>query len=247
MAMNKLLRMLYLFFLCMTGNNIIAYTVIGTQNNGYEDFNSLIVILIVIITYAIISWQILRYMYRKEKHVELAAFVLKHKKLPLTPFQASSHFIIPGVLLSGSIISLFWNVIANRSLDDFFPPPEIIAFLFILFIISYLKRKQMLRFECVKTTLNETVIREIFREVASKNKWGIEHDGDGYIMADNWRDFRSSRGEEIYLVFDKGQVWINCVHRLDQSLISFGYTSENIELQKQAMEEYNAENKKKAD
>ena len=61
--------------------------------------------------------------------------------------------------------------------------------------------------------------------------WDVDHYGEDCIVAHTNPSFLSlTWGEQIFIVFDKGQVWVNSVNDLNRrtSICSFGRNKRNI-------------------
>lgn len=76
--------------------------------------------------------------------------------------------------------------------------------------------------------------------MGARHEWSYEHAGDDCFVGYTSPSFFSgSWGEQIFVVFDKGQVWINSICDLNQRafITSFGWTKKNIRLLKKAIAE----------
>lgn len=207
------------------------------RDGGERSGNAVFEVLGAIVFYMLGMWLILRHCYRKEKDAELAPFVLEHQYLPLNVEWAFTHYAFPQFLLCLPVCFLFfnaWTYFINGDNNALFFPlfwcgllPASLSY------ITYRKQRSKLNFECVKTSLDKRAIQEAFMQTAEQNNWTIDHIGDDCMVAHtNPSMWAFSYGEQIFLVFDTEQVWINSVNDLNKraSMGSFGYTKKNLKL-----------------
>lgn len=67
--------------------------------------------------------------------------------------------------------------------------------------------------------------------LAATYDWDVDHYGEDCIVAHtNPAIWHLTWGEQIFIVFDKGQVWVNSVNDLNKrtSPFSFGYAKRNV-------------------
>lgn len=179
--------------------------------------------------------------FRKESGEGLAAFVLVHHRLSLTTEWAYTHYGFPLVILMLPFVFVSVSLYAYITGDG-----EMLLPLFwfgllplALAFVSYCRQRSKLNFEPVATTLLKEQIQQAIIEVAAQNNWTIDYLGDDCIAAHTNRSYPSlSWGEQVFVVFDKGQVWVNSVNDLNKKSVmcSFGYTKKNIRLLKEAIE-----------
>lgn len=99
--------------------------------------------------------------------------------------------------------------------------------------MSYRNQREKLNFEPIATTLPVENIQQAITEVAMRNDWIVDHINHHCFVAHTSRSFPSlSWGEQVFVVFDKGQVWVNSVNDMNKksAAFSFGYTKKNIRL-----------------
>ena len=68
--------------------------------------------------------------------------------------------------------------------------------------------------------------------------WDVDHYGEDCIVAHtNPSLWSMTWGEQIFVVFDKGQVWVNSVNDLNKrtSICSFGHNKRNIRRIREAL------------
>lgn len=184
-------------------------------------------------------WLAFRHRYREEKDAPLAAFVLKNKTLPLIISWANTHYgashlsllfavmflSITGVTLyiDGLFLSLaFWFAIACVPLA----------------YVLYRMQRSKLKFQNLPTTLNKQAIYDCIYHLSVTYDWDIDHYGDDCIVAHtNPALWHLTWGEQIFIVFDQNQVWLNSVNDLNKrtSICSFGHNKRNIQRIKQAL------------
>lgn len=179
--------------------------------------------------------------FRKEADEELVAFVLTHHRLNLNTEWAYTHYgfalailMIPFVFLC---VNLYVYVMEAGTL--FFPLFWCGALPLVLAYLSYRNRRKKLNFHPIATTLSIEQVQQAITEVAQQNDWIIDHIDDHCFAAHTSRSFPSlSWGEQIFVVFDKGTVWVNSVNDLNKKSVacSFGYTKKNIHLLREAIE-----------
>lgn len=184
-------------------------------------------------------WLAFRHRYREEKDAPLAAFVLKNKTLPLIISWANTHYgashlsllfavmflSITGVTLyiDGLFLSLaFWFAIACVPLA----------------YVLYRMQRSKLKFQNLPTTLNKQAIYDCIYHLSVTYDWDIDHYGDDCIVAHtNPALWHLTWGEQIFIVFDQNQIWLNSVNDLNKrtSICSFGHNKRNIQRIKQAL------------
>ena len=101
----------------------------------------------------------------------------------------------------------------------------------LLALVLFRVQRNRLDFEAVPSRLSVEEIRDLFVELAETHGWSIDHLGHDCIVAHtNPSIWSPTWGEQIFVVYDRGQVWLNSVNDLDKrsSIVSFGYTRRNV-------------------
>lgn len=213
----------------------------GKQRSRSGDAPSPWLWLIIAGAYMALVYTTLWLRFRKEADEELVAFVLRHHRLNLNTEWAYTHYGFPLFLLMIPFLFLCINlyVYVVEGGAGFFPLfwcgilPLVFAY------VSYRNRRKKLDFVPIATTLSIEQIQQAITEVAQQNDWIIDHADDCCFAAHTSRSFPSlSWGEQIFVVFDKGQVWVNSVNDLNKKSVacSFGYPKKNIRLLREAIE-----------
>lgn len=180
--------------------------------------------------------------FRKEADEELVAFVLTHHRLNLNTEWAYTHYGFPLGILMIPFLFICINIydyIVGDGANSFFPLFWCGALPLLLAYVSYRSQRKKLDFEPITTTLSVEMIQEAIEEVARKNDWIVDHIDNHCFAAHTSRSFPSlSWGEQVFVVFDKGTVWVNSVNDLNKKSVacSFGYTKKNIQLLREAIE-----------
>lgn len=181
--------------------------------------------------------------FRREANEETAVFVLRYKRLNLGTEWALTHYGFP--LFLGSIPFFIWlfnlyGYLVDGRREAFFPwfwcgvLPLVLAFVF------WHNQRLKLHFQAVPTSLSPETLREVMEEIARENGWTVDHAGEDCIVAHTHRRWWSATwGEQIFLVFDRGQVWVNSVNDLNKRSVAcpFGYTKKNIRIVQEAIAE----------
>jgi len=107
-----------------------------------------------------------------------------------------------------------------------------------LAFITYRNQRSKLNFQPEKTALSLEALQDILEETARVNEWTIDYLGeDCFIAHTHPSKWRAKWGEQVFVVFDKGQVWINSVNDLNKrtALFSFGYAKKNKRIVQEAI------------
>lgn len=105
--------------------------------------------------------------------------------------------------------------------------------------ILYRRQRRKLDFQSLPTSLDKQGIYDRIYYLSVKYDWDVDHYGEDCIVAHTNPSFlRLSWGEQIFIVFDKGQIWVNSVNDLNKrtSICSFGYNKRNIRRIKEALD-----------
>ena len=106
-------------------------------------------------------------------------------------------------------------------------------------ILLYRRQRRKLDFQSLPTSLDKQGIYDRIYYLSVKYDWDVDHYGEDCIVAHTNPSFlRLSWGEQIFIVFDKGQIWVNSVNDLNKrtSICSFGYNKRNIRRIKEALD-----------
>lgn len=202
------------------------------QKNKMDRTSSFIVFLMVGGLFEWIWWLAYRYRYRQEKDVALAAFVLERKTLPLIISWAYTHYGASHTLLFISMLS--FSLVGTMLYGTGIFVPEFFWFgvaLVPLACLLYRSQRRKLDFRSIPTTLDKQAIFERVCKLAETYNWDIDHYGEDCIVAHtNPPLWHISWGEQIFIVFGQGEVWVNSVNDLNKrtSICSFGYNKRNI-------------------
>ena len=202
--------------------------------------NNEVVIVLVIGCMLIFGFMWLRF--HREADEELASFVLREGRLNLSTDWALTHYGFPLFLVSIPFFFLLSNLykyFTEGRQDLFFPwfwcglLPAFLAF------AVYRNQRSKLNFRSVKISFSDEVMLEVVEETARENNWTIDHAGRDCVVAHTHSHWLSATwGEQIFVVFDRGQVWINSVNDLNKrsTAFSFGYTKRNMNKLQEAIE-----------
>ena len=104
--------------------------------------------------------------------------------------------------------------------------------------VSYRIQRRKLDFESIPISSDKQTIYDKIYKLAETYGWEIDHYGEDCIVAHtNPAIWHLTWGEQIFIVFDKGQIWVNSVNDLNKrtSISSFGYTKRNIRRGREAL------------
>lgn len=198
--------------------------------------------LIIAGAYLLFAYLTLWLRFRKEADEELVAFVLTHHRLNLNTEWAYTHYGFPLAILMIPFLFICINIydyVVGDGANPFFSLFWCGALPLLLAYVSYRSQRKKLDFEPIATTLPVENIQQAIEEVARQNGWNVDHIDNQCFAAHTSRSFPSlSWGEQIFVVFDKGTVWVNSVNDLNKKSVacSFGYTKKNIHLLREAIE-----------
>ena len=204
-----------------------------------NDVFNLIVFGVVCALFELIWWLAYRYRYREEKDAALADFVLKRKTLPLIIDWAYTHYGASHMLMLVSVISLSVMGIMFYTNGQF-----VSAFLWfggVLLLLAYVlyrSQRRKLDFSSIPTTLDKQSIYDKIYNLSVTYDWDVDHYGEDCIVAHtNPSLWHLTWGEQIFIVFDQGQVWVNSVNDLNKrtSICSFGHNKRNIRRIREAL------------
>lgn len=213
---------------------------IKPRKSKLDDEDYIIALLIIVALFELVWWLAYRLRYRKEKDAALAEFVLEKKTLPLVISWAYTHYGASHMLMlfatmfvsMGGVMYYSSNIDVEGILWLGFVP---IPFAYIL----YRRQRRKLDFQSLPTSLDKQDIYDRIYNLSVKYDWDVDHYGEDCIVAHTNPSFlRLSWGEQIFIVFDKGQIWVNSVNDLNKrtSICSFGYNKRNIRRIKEALD-----------
>ncbi len=189
--------------------------------------------------FELVWWLAYRHCYREEKDAPLAEFVLEKKTLPLIVSWAYTHYGVSHTLLLFSVLFLVMTGVTIYT-DSLFMSVFFwfgIAFVPLAYL-SYRNQRCKLDFQSIPTTLDKQAIYDTIYNLSVTYDWDVDHYGEDCIVAHtNSAIWHLTWGEQIFIVFDKGQVWANSVNDLNKrtSPFSFGYAKRNIRRIREAL------------
>ena len=102
----------------------------------------------------------------------------------------------------------------------------------------YRHQRRKLDFQSIPTSLDKQSIYDQIYKLSVTYDWDVDHYGEDCIVAHtNPSLWSMTWGEQIFVVFDKGQVWVNSVNDLNKrtSICSFGHNKRNIRRIREAL------------
>lgn len=157
--------------------------------------------------------------FRKEGDTPIVRFVHRTGRLPLTVYQAFNYygysialFVLFLAFVSSYLIDMFIEKWMVKEPDDFFYVE--ISMVILSLLLGYIQYRR-LYFRKLKTTLTKAELYDVMCRVAEEEEWRIEHSTKdyfvGYSNVISLRSILSCKGEQIYVVYGNGVVWINCL------------------------------------
>lgn len=181
-----------------------------------------------------LAWLLLWCRYHREADVELAPFVLRTHRLPLTVEWAFTHYSFPLVLLSvalGFLLAPFFMSLDGGGLYFWMRWWGFILFLLLSGVLICFIQSRRLLFRAVETALDAEEIFKALAQVGEKYRWVFEHAGPDCLVLHTTRTlWTPTWGEQIFVVFDDGRIWLNSVNDLTKRscLFPFGRTERNM-------------------
>lgn len=180
--------------------------------------------------------------FNREGKEETAAFVIRTGKLNLDVWSAGTHFEFPIFLFFLPIIivavGLYYDFSSEKQNMDNSAVLWMITISAILCMIFTYIQYQRLRCKPVSTELPKEELYKIIEEVGKTRKWIFDYVGDDCVVAHTESGvLGGSGGEQIFVVFDQGKVWINSICDLNRrsSITSFGRTTEHMRVLTEAI------------
>lgn len=190
------------------------------------------------------SWLLLKIRYRRESESEMAEFVLRTHRLNLNVSYAFTHYgIALGLFYVAAVIVLLClrdNLSGNPSPRGISPQLcWIVLGMVVAGILSWRRQTRKLYFRPVKTSLDKEAIFQALAPVGDQHGWILDHAGEDCIVAHTRPSsiWSTTWGEQIFVVFGDGCVWINSVNDLNKRTVlsSFGHTRRNMRLVEEAI------------
>lgn len=203
----------------------------------------------VIVCFALYVGALLYYLlqFRKEGKQGLADFVLRTGRLNLSVGDAMTHYGLPVYLFAVPFaFTGFTTYDCLQGIDSIDKPLLLFGFISIPtvlgIVVSYWQYKKLF-FTKVETSLTLDELYEVIQQVGARQEWLCEHSGEDCVVIHTPGGFsKMSWGEQVFVVFDKGQVWINSICDLQKraSITSFGQIKKNIRRLQEAIVEAEA-------
>lgn len=182
-----------------------------------------------------LEWLAFRFLFRREAQEDLAPFVLRHRRLPLDPSGAMTHYGFPSMVLLVPLfltLTAIFCVVYGKPLG--WSPAAFVWCMVIPVAVAaffvFIQRAK-LKFWLVYTSLDTSQIQDALTQAAEKWDWEIDYmDNDCMIATTHPSTWSLTWGEQIFVVFDKDRIWINSVNDLNKRTViaSFGHTKRNI-------------------
>jgi hypothetical protein len=135
--------------------------------------------------------------------------------------------LVPVVIL----ISIAVSIISQHSFHISQAELRIIIIPSVLSLLIYLVQKRRLKFKIITTTLSQPEILKIIKQVSKDLNWiPGTHSANTFIATTNPGFFSGSWGEQITILFDGNQIFVNsvCNPQDRPSLASFGRNRNNM-------------------
>lgn len=189
----------------------------------------------------LLEWLFLRLFFRRERTADFAAFVLRHKRIPLNTGWAITHYGIPLALANFPLI--YWAVrlfIQNPAAPADNLYIQLGFGVFPLIPAALLARRQYrkLFFTPVRTSLPPAALNQAIEQLCRDCDWIPDHIGEDCFVAHTPRR-AFSWGEQLFVVFGRREAWINSVNNMDDrtAVSSFGCVRRNKLLLQKTIEQ----------
>ena len=198
----------------------------------------------VIVCFAFYVGALLYYLlqFRKEGKQLLADFVKRTGRLNLSIDNAMTHYRLPIYFFGiSAFLSGFTTYDCLQGIDTFHKPLLLFALISIPtllgILVSYWQYRKLF-FVKIVTRLTVDELYEVIQQVGVREEWLCEFAGEDCVVIHTPGGFsKMSWGEQVFIVFDTGQVWINSICDLQKraSITSFGQTKKNIRMLQEAI------------
>lgn len=194
-----------------------------------------------IVAALLLEWLFLRLFFRRERSADFAAFVLRHKRIPLTTGWAMTHYGIPLALTNFPLI--YWPFQIFRQNPAVPEDSLYVQFGFGVFplllaaLLAWLQYRKLF-FTPVRTSLPPAALNKAIERLCRDCGWTPDHIGkDCFVAHTPGRAF--SWGEQLFVVFGRGEAWINSVNNMDDraAVSSFGCVRRNKLLLQKTIEQ----------
>ena len=142
-----------------------------------------------------------------------------------------THYALPSLMAFVAFCMLLFNLFSLIYGWGVLLPIWALCIPLLLALLLFRVQRNRLDFEEVPTRLSVEEIGTLFIELAEEHEWTIDHLGHDCIVAHtNPSMWSPTWGEQIFVVYDSGRMWLNSVNNLDRrsSIVSFGYTRRNV-------------------
>lgn len=167
--------------------------------------------------------------------------MLRHKRIPLTTGWAITHYGIPLALTNFPLI--YWPFQIFRQNPAVPEDSLYVQFGFGVFplllaaLLAWLQYRKLF-FTPVRTPLPPAALNKAFERLCRDCGWTPDHIGKDCFVA-HTPDRTFSWGEQLFVVFGRGEVWINSVNNMDDraAVSSFGCVRRNKLLLQKTIEQ----------
>ena len=189
----------------------------------------------------LLEWLFLRLFFRRERTADFAAFVLRHKRIPLNTGWAMTHYGIPLALANFPLI--YWPFQIFRQNPAVPEDSLYVQFGFGVFplllaaLLAWLQYRKLF-FTPVRTSLPPAALNKAIERLCRDSGWTPDHIGKDCFVA-HTPDRTFSWGEQLFVVFGRGEAWINSVNNMDDraAVSSFGCVRRNKLLLQKTIEQ----------
>lgn len=180
------------------------------------------------------GWLFFWIRFRREGKEDFAGFVLHRGRLPLTTDWAMTHYGFPATLLAAAawLAALaLWRLHTQETTATLQPLLWWVLLPLAAGLALWRQQTRRLFFRELRTPLDKKAVIEALAGAGERYGWSPDHAGDDCIVLHTNPSMPSlTRGEQIFVVFDQGRLWINSVNDLNKrsALFSFGRNRCNI-------------------
>lgn len=233
----------YTSFFAGSGNSV--FLKIGILGN---DYRWLLIFIGIVLAAGLVLWR----RQQKEAAETTALFILRTGRLNLSFGRWLTHFgiVLYILLIPLSLVSLrlayWWNGVQAPVLAG---EVWMLAIPLGAAIFFYRRQRKKLHFHPVDTRLPKEAIVRLMERIGGEEHWTPDYLGDDMLVCHTSPSFLSgSRGEQIFVVFDKNRVWLNSISNIDKkgSVTSFGRTRKQVQWLTDEIRRFEAGNEKNA-